>query len=424
MIIKHKLNRIGKKQSHTFDKKDVFFSKTIGFLLILNPMSYFLKVLDIKYLDTFFSSLLILGVLFHNRRFFKYGIKIDIILIFVFFMIATLYSGFQYTSYLVNWLGIIYILFLSTLPWYIVGRYTSNYQCVLYYLKKYAFKISIVSTIIYLHKVYSGTTIVGDMALSYAFLPAVIISLYAFFVDRKMLHLLNASYSITMIFIGGSRGPILCICSFVIMFLIANLKKHKLLTFSISTITVLFVIFWENILVFLIQIFRKYGLTSRTLIKLYAGTITSLTGRDFIQSIVKDLITENPLMGVGIGVERITIYNKIYVGRGMYDKLSTSYPHNLFLEILVQFGVIIGGVLIIYILYNLFTAILKGNNDERNLVIIFIGIALMQLMVSSTYLQSQYFFYLLGIAITLVKGKGHKKGRIGTPLKNDIGITK
>mgnify|MGYP000952176011 CR=1 FL=1 len=158
----------------------------------------------------------------------------------------------------------------------------------------------------------------------------------------------------------------------------------------------------KNVILIMLNILGKYGLTSRTLVKLYEGTITSSTGRDDIIKVVLDLIFKHPF-GVGVGVERISIFHEIYYKKGILDNLSSSYPHNFFLEIIVQFGIFIGSLIIIYVLYIIFKAMIKGNEEERDIVIIFFSIGFIHLLVSSTYLQSQYLFYLLGISVNICK---------------------
>ena len=396
-----KKNKKNKAKS-IYTENDIFFARIIGLLLLLKPSMYFIKQFNILYLDVFLSSILILVILCVKRKHFQHNLKPDIIFIYIFFAIASIWSGFYYSSYLINWVGMIYILLFSTLPWYIIGRYTVNYNCVLWYLKKYALAVTFVCTSIYIHKMFNGKLRIDDMALSYGFLPATIISLYVFFTHKKPLHLLNVIYSLFVIITNGSRGPVLCIVVFILLFLIFNIKKNRLLVICLTTLFIILYANSQKALVWFLTTLSKYGFTSRTLIKLQEGTILSGTGREAIQKVTFDLISNNPITGVGIGVDRIIIFSEIYIARGMHDKLSTSYPHNLFIELLAQYGVIVGGIFILLILLILIMSLLRGNESERNMIIIFIGIGFVPLMVSSSYLLSQYFFYLLGLAVNIV----------------------
>ena len=65
---------------------------------------------------------------------------------------------------------------------------------------------------------------------------------------------------------------------------------------------------------------------------------------------------------------------------------------------LVQYGIIFGTGIIIIILLLLYKSLFtKQNINFKNTVIILVSIGLMELMVSSTYIQSEYFFLLIGV---------------------------
>ena len=103
---------------------------------------------------------------------------------------------------------------------------------------------------------------------------------------------------------------------------------------------------FNHILEKVIDIISNMGFNSRTLEKLLDGTITSATGRNYIADVCIDIIEKHPLFGVGIGLDRF------YINQGVKGNVelefSSSYPHNLIYEILVQYGIIFGtGIIII-----------------------------------------------------------------------------
>ena len=102
----------------------------------------------------------------------------------------------------------------------------------------------------------------------------------------------------------------------------------------------------------------------------------------------------NPYFGVGLGADRY------YLGR--YGLQYGWYPHNLFYELMIDFGMAIGGVFFIYILLQI-VRVLFGNNQcgEGSLLLkicIFTG-GFIVLLFSNSYLSSPMFFTMIAVII-------------------------
>ncbi|WP_409228222.1 O-antigen ligase family protein [Gudongella sp. SC589] len=390
------------------ESKDVFFAKMSLILLLINPFQYFIGLLGIRYIEVISSSALIILMLIKNRKYLN-NFSIDSVSLYLFFSLAVMISGFSYQDYLINWIGIIYFLLFSTLPWYVLGRKTINYKSTISYLTSHNFVIFLFVGLMYLHKSFLGIVKVGDMGLSYAALPIAILSTYALFSGKKKMQLIYLFFSLFIIVTVGSRGPLLAYLAYVIIYMLINFKKHYIL---VTIVTVLGSVFYFNFykaISYIVNFLAKKDIYSRTLYKILDGTITSGTGRDslFEESIY--LIRNNPFTGVGIGVERIHIFENVYSAMGRSQMLSSSYPHNLFIELIVQFGVVIGLLISAIILVITIKAIFTGDSYSKNFALIFFGIGFMQLMVSSSYLLSPYFFYFIGIAWTIAAKRSKRK---------------
>ena len=71
------------------------------------------------------------------------------------------------------------------------------------------------------------------------------------------------------------------------------------------------------------------------------------------------------------------------------------YPHNIFLELWVQFGVVLGTLLILLLLGVILRAfIVPVEFDRRALILVFVGLGLMPLLFSASYLSWPPFFGL------------------------------
>ena len=219
-----------------YTDEEVFFSKMVAILILAKPFVFWLKLLNIKYLDTFVISITFIVLMIKNHIFIKKYSNISWIFIYLVFAILWIATGFAYQGNLINWLGIGYMLLFGSLPWFIIGQCTINYECLLKYLSKVPILLNIICvSTLYFKKIY-GFYRVDDMLMSYSLLPAVVISLYIFFETKSIIHLSNSIIATFFILIGGSRGPLIGIAVFFALYIVVNLKKRKKLIFLIIVV--------------------------------------------------------------------------------------------------------------------------------------------------------------------------------------------
>ena len=78
--------------------------------------------------------------------------------------------------------------------------------------------------------------------------------------------------------------------------------------------------------------------------------------------------------------------------------MGSCYPHNIILEVLVQYGIIIGILLIIWFAVRIVVTYIC-EEEKRNALIILGCISIVHLMVSSSYLEEPMFFALMGMVL-------------------------
>lgn len=155
------------------------------------------------------------------------------------------------------------------------------------------------------------------------------------------------------IILYGSRGAILCVLSYFIfrMFFISN-TKQRFLNFIYVIVGIGIVL----VIINYINVFEDLGLHSRIIEKSQAGEATS--GRDLIWLEGVALILDNPFIGLGIGGEfyqmSVNCYNHIYYYLDKPLSISSTTPHNGFLEMMLCFGIPIGLFVSFYILSKIF----------------------------------------------------------------------
>ena len=150
-------------------------------------------------------------------------------------------------------------------------------------------------------------------------------------------------------------------------------------------------------------------MNTRILDKLTEGELLSSSGRNNYYDFVIDYIKSHPLIGSGMINDRAIIANALSVPA---EDAYGAYPHNFFLELLMQFGIVIGSVIIIaflgLLIYTLFG---KFKSSYKEYLIMFLFIGFVPLMVSGSYITFQGFYVLLGLmAATLRNGRLVRNG--------------
>lgn len=179
--------------------------------------------------------------------------------------------------------------------------------------------------------------------------------------------------------IFGSRGPLAVACLYIIYDLIQTSKKNLLILVMLLFLTV-------SILPLLADQLDGLGISSRTLNFILSGDFGSAEGRDEIYPMCIKLINENWFAGVGIFGDRIHLDEEC---------------HNFILEILVNYGVILGTLILVYIGLFFLISYIKLDDVRRNYFAKFVIAFFIPLMVSDSYLISIYFGLFWGLILVL-----------------------
>lgn len=104
------------------------------------------------------------------------------------------------------------------------------------------------------------------------------------------------------------------------------------------------------------------------------------------------------MFGIGIGGDR-------YI-------LNGAYSHNIFIEIIANFGIFIGGIIIILIFICIIKALLQKNSLNYSIIAIWLCIGFVHFMVSNSYIVDMRFWIFLGVLLNIewinpkMKGEG------------------
>lgn len=248
-----------------------------------------------------------------------------------------------------------------------------------------------------------------DMRYTYAIAVPLLISLLRVRENRSLMvktinSLLVVMYLYT-IFRCGSRAGVLYFIIALFMLFIYEKKDKKIIALTIITMFVLVLyIFRYQVLAFMMLKFPA----SRTIGLLNDGLFFYDASRfDYYRPLIKSVLN-NPFTIRGLYSDRIFMGN--LKGETGLENLWGCYSHNVYLEILYQFGFFAVPVLIVFTCLILRT-IFKAKEDAKlqKIVIIFFPSTIFQLMVSSSYLISASSGILVGITIYMVKNYNAKK---------------
>nr|WP_312579452.1 O-antigen ligase family protein [Sedimentibacter sp.] len=324
-------------------------------------------------------------------------LKVYLIAVFIFLLHYLIFP--ENREYIID---LLFPFFFTSLPAFIYALSIRDFGVLKSIMKKASYIVFVFGLFLGL-VIFLGRSSVGvySMSLSYYMLLPAIMFLDELLDELSLKTLLFTVLSLIIILALGSRGAILCVVVFVLLkFIRPNSKrtyKRAIGHFSLFGLGILAFIFFEQIIMNIYNFLLRFGISSRTLI-LFLRDEVSLSGRDRIYETIIKEITGNPIVGIGIAGDR--------------PLFTSGYVHNIFFEILADFGIILGFFLSLGIILLTIKSLFIKDRAKYNLVIIWISLGFVHLMVSSSYLIDIKFWILLGLMINILKEKKQDKHEV------------
>lgn len=284
---------------------------------------------------------------------------------------------------------ILFPLFFICLPSFLYSLSIKDSEIFREYLKKSSGIVLVIGIVIGIMQLI-GRINIGSYSMSlgyYMLLPA--INYLNEFLERfSIKSILFFSVSIMIIFLFGSRGPVLSILIYFFFYCVIFLKYEKLsykkifIVFTISAIIVFGLIFFDDLLLALSLVLERFNISSRN-IRLFMQNGINLSGREEIYSSIINEIVSNPILGIGLAGDR---------------KVSV-YSHNIFLEILSGFGIIFGAFILISIFVIIVKVLFFRNKEVSKDGLVWFCIGFVHMLISSSYLIDFRFWIFLGVAV-------------------------
>ena len=248
----------------------------------------------------------------------------------------------------------------------------------------------------------------GYMVFGMRVLTCSIIFVFYYYETGLKRYLFSFVVSALLIFGYGNRSALLiCVILYVIGMFRTGQSLQKKITISLILViaALSMFLFQRQIISILSGVLESVGISSRTLNKMIDGSISDNNGREIIWSNALRYIKMKWFTGYGIAGDRTLV---------LIGLSSGFYAHNVFLEILLDFGLIFGIVFIAFIIVSSLKMISKCPNEIQARLYLYVFVAAaIKLFFSSSIWIDFLSYWCLGIVFSYRKHKpSAKEGRI------------
>lgn len=231
------------------------------------------------------------------------------------------------------------------------------------------------------------STFDGNMDAAYKILPYVCLVVAMVIKKPDIWGIITAFIGVIFLFSCGTRGALVCILIFTVFYVLLFRKYDRPLVAYplIGLISVTVYVFLDKIIYWLSDIALHIGMSNRIFLRIIGNKFWESNSRNILYEQIIDAILKKPIWGYGVGGDFI---------------IADIYVHNIILELLVSYGIILGAILLAAILYISCKGILKTRYEEEKVfALILVCSILIKLFLSGTYLDEVYFFFMLGVCI-------------------------
>ncbi len=282
--------------------------------------------------------------------------------------------------------------FLTVTSYYFMGKVVDDDVFdMLYWLSILTIFLRVVSTFIthsFAEAVLSNDT-QEFQGQAYELLVFSLFVLWYLLKKFNIVSLLFSVLSISVLFAFGCRGAILCVVSFIILYLllVKRLIRNVPLLIICLSVCGICVLFANQIITGTSAVMENLGFSTRIFDFYLDDDILNDTGRDRIRTLLFDELQEHQF-GLGICGAQGAI---------------GSYSHNFILEFIVSFGWVFGSLICVGVFFILFKGFNACANDEqRGFFLVLFCESVIHLFVSDIVWKEQFFYMLLGYCAMLI----------------------
>lgn len=250
------------------------------------------------------------------------------------------------------------------------------------------FSVLIEAVFLFAYLKPSGLIESDDMSRSYQILLNVLFVLNTTFNKKSLLWIGLSSVSLLYVLSLGTRGPIMILLAFIFLKIlqVSSSKKHVKILIGLIAGSIIWFLsnskVYLSILRFLKSFLDQLGMSTRIIDLAIEGEVIGHTsGRDEIYDLALEKISERPILGYGV------------YGEWSWNGWNI---HNIYLELLLHYGIIIGSILIIWMIGLTLNTYFKTKNiTSKEFIIMWSTCVYVRGIFGGSYLQF-YLFLLLG----------------------------
>ena len=255
---------------------------------------------------------------------------------------------------------------------------------------KYSFLISVFGTMIFI-----GDTTILSSNTSFSAMMLFPLCIHLTKIEnKKIFQIVLCAYEFFIIFSHGSRGSLLVVFIFAILYNLfqkrnkPKITKAKIFAFHAAFLgSVLILLNFENILKYI----ENKEFSIRNLKFLIEGNFLDTNGRFSIQAdYLQKMFLNSPVRFILVDLQNN----------------GTFYPHNIFLEVMWDYGYLLGSLLIIFFVTIFIKRILLCRDSEFKIMMVLFGAGFLPLLFSFTYTEWPLFWALTGYLCKFIKVKG------------------
>ena len=230
----------------------------------------------------------------------------------------------------------------------------------------------------------SAGAVEAEYDLNYGYDHLLVFSIFfaCGFKEKKLLYFLMAAISVLEILLGGSRGPLLAVSLMLLLMYfrfrreVSPVLRGAILSAALLVAALVLVLGFQDFVIFIGSLLSKVlGSSSRTLDTMMSGEkLLDGTGRDRLYAIAIDMI-KTGFWGYGAYGDRYVIGQVFWVG----------YAHNIFFELLIDFGWILGGFFIVKMAIAVFRMLFQCKDNDWYLLFMIFFIPSIKLLLSGSF---------------------------------------
>lgn len=229
---------------------------------------------------------------------------------------------------------------------------------------------------------FRGVFSIDEYNISFSY--ACLFPMVAIYSHRKIYDILICVIIFIAVLAIGARGPAVFFGVYVVFDLFQLKSKWR---FPVLLLIISFFLTLPYLNSWLLSL----NLHSRTLQMALSGDFMSDSGRTSIQYYFWRKLWEHPIVGIGLFGDRL-----------LED---VAYCHNVLLEILLNFGVIIGTCIILSGVVAVFFLFTKSDEESRNRILRYFCALVLPLMASGSYLINSELAVFVGMCFLIYKSK-------------------